>query len=144
MFKYMDTIEKRKIMKNKFLDKSVIKFLVVGGCCTFIDYSIYMIIVDDIGAFGGKGISMGCSMIVNYLLNKYWSFGAKKTKRGKEIIRYILSQIVNITINTTVNFIVLSVLEQKTIAFLCATGVAMMINYLLQKFWVFKKNTISI
>lgn len=139
MFKYMDTIEKRKIMKKKFLDKSVIKFLVVGGCCTFIDYSIYMMIVDKIGALGGKGISMGCSMIINYLLNKYWSFDAKKTKKGKEITRYIISQVANITVNMSVNFIVLSVIGQKTIAFLCATGVAMIVNYLLQRFWVFKK-----
>lgn len=139
MFKYMDTIEKRKIMKKKFLDKSVIKFLVVGGCCTFIDYSIYMMIVDKIGALGGKGISMGCSMIINYLLNKYWSFDAKKNKKGKEITRYIISQVANITVNMSVNFIVLSVIGQKTIAFLCATGVAMIVNYLLQRFWVFKK-----
>lgn len=139
MFKYMDTIEKRKIMKKKFLDNSVIKFLVVGGCCTFIDYSIYMMIVDKIGALGGKGISMGCSMIINYLLNKYWSFDAKKTKKGKEITRYIISQVANITVNMSVNFIVLSVIGQKTIAFLCATGVAMIVNYLLQRFWVFKK-----
>ena len=135
----MDTIEKRKIMKKKFLDKSVIKFLVVGGCCTFIDYSIYMMIVDKIGALGGKGISMGCSMIINYLLNKYWSFDAKKTKKGKEITRYILSQVANITVNMSINFIILSVIGQKTIAFLCATGVAMIVNYLLQRFWVFKK-----
>lgn len=139
MFKYMDTIEKRKIMKKKFWDKSVIKFLVVGGCCTFIDYSIYMMIVDKIGALGGKGISMGCSMIINYLLNKYWSFDAKKTKKGKEITRYILSQVANITVNMSINFIILSVIGQKTIAFLCATGVAMIVNYLLQRFWVFKK-----
>lgn len=139
MFKYMDTIEKRKIMKKKFWDKSVIKFLAVGGCCTFIDYSIYMMIVDKIGALGGKGISMGCSMIINYLLNKYWSFDAKKTKKGKEITRYILSQVANITVNMSINFIVLSVIGQKTIAFLCATGVAMIVNYLLQRFWVFKK-----
>ena len=135
----MDTIEKRKIMKKKFWDKSVIKFLVVGGCCTFIDYSIYMMIVDKIGALGGKGISMGCSMIINYLLNKYWSFDAKKTKKGKEITRYILSQVANITVNMSINFIILSVIGQKTIAFLCATGVAMIVNYLLQRFWVFKK-----
>lgn len=139
MFKYMDTIEKRKIMKKKFWDKSVIKFLAVGGCCTFIDYSIYMMIVDKIGALGGKGISMGCSMIINYLLNKYWSFDAKKTKKGKEITRYILSQVANITVNMSINFIILSVIGQKTIAFLCATGVAMIVNYLLQRFWVFKK-----
>ena len=126
-------------MKKKFLDKSVIKFLVVGGCCTFIDYSIYMMIVDKIGALGGKGISMGCSMIINYLLNKYWSFDAKKTKKGKEITRYILSQVANITVNMSINFIILSVIGQKTIAFLCATGVAMIVNYLLQRFWVFKK-----
>lgn len=139
MFKYMDTNEKRKIMKKKFWNKSVIKFLAVGGCCTFIDYSIYMMIVDKIGVLGGKGISMGCSMIINYLLNKYWSFDAKKTKKGKEITRYILSQVANITVNMSINFIVLSVIGQKTIAFLCATGVAMIVNYLLQRFWVFKK-----
>ena len=135
----MDIIEKRIAMKKNFFDKSMLKFLIVGGGCTCIDYLIYMVLVDDLGAFWGKGISMGCSMIVNYLLNKFWSFGAKRTKSGKEIVRYVISQMVNITVNMSINIIILKALNQKTISFLCATGVAMVVNYILQRFWVFNK-----
>lgn len=126
-------------IKKIILDKSSVRFVLVGGCCTLIDFAIYMLLVDRIGAIWGKGISMGCAMIVNYFLNKFWSFSANNTKAAPELVRYVCAQAVNITVNVSVNAISLKLLGVKSIAFILATGIAMTVNYLLQRFWVFKK-----
>ena len=126
-------------IKKIITTESVWKFLVVGATCTLIDFVIYMVIVDYIGPVFGKGISMGCSMVVNYFLNKYWSFAAKKTKKGRELVRYIIAQACNISVNVGINALVLRLTGVKVIAFIFATGIAMVVNYLLQRFWVFKE-----
>lgn len=119
-------------------DQSIWKFLMVGGCCTIIDYVLYMLLVDDLGIFLSKGGSMGCSMVVNYFLNKYWSFSARENKTGREVIRYMIAQALNILANVCTNAVIFKCFKVKTVAFIGATGIAMVINYLLQRFWVFK------
>lgn len=128
---------KEKLRKIIF-DKSILKFVVVGGCCTLIDFIIYMVIVDHVGVVLSKGISMGCSMIVNYFLNKFWSFSVKETKTGIELVKYSVAQVINITVNVLVNAAVLKLFGIKILAFILATGIAMVVNYLLQRFWVFR------
>jgi len=128
-----------EIIKKSIFNKSVIRFLVVGCCCTALDFIIYILIVDYIGTVLGKGISMICSMVMNYFLNKFWSFSAKTTKDKKELIRYVIAQAVNITVNVTVNVFLLNISSIKVLAFICATGIAMVVNYMLLRFWVFKK-----
>lgn len=129
-----------KTRLQKFgLDKTLVRFIIVGGCCTLIDFGIYMLITEYVGAIIGKGISMGCSMVVNFFLNKFWSFSARGTTSKLELPKYICTQIVNISVNVSVNAGILYMLNMKIVAFVCATGIAMVVNYLLQKFWVFKK-----
>lgn len=98
-----------------------------------------MTVVDYLGVVIGKAVSMICSMIVNYFLNKFWSFSARESKKGKELLRYSASQVCNIAINVSVNAMILKVSGIKILAYILATGIAMVANYLLQRFWVFRK-----
>ncbi len=136
-------MNKTRLQKFGF-DKTLIRFIIVGGCCTLIDFAIYMLIMEHVGAVIGKAVSMGCSMLVNFFLNKFWSFSAGGTADKSELPKYICTQIVNISINVSVNAGILYVLNRKVVAFVGATGMAMIVNYLLQKFWVFKKDKCSV
>ena len=68
-------MNKTRLQKFGF-DKTLIRFIIVGGCCTLIDFAMYMLIMEHVGAVIGKAVSMGCSMLVNFFLNKFWSFSA--------------------------------------------------------------------
>ncbi|MCM1540493.1 MAG: GtrA family protein [Blautia sp.] len=117
---------------------SFLKFCIVGGISTFLDLGIYLLLYDGAGVVLSKIVSMGCSMVFSYNLNKKWSFSISTKRTKKEVGRYLVTQAINMTVNVGVNYIVLEIFQIKLFAFIVATLVAMTINYVLQKRWVFR------
>lgn len=131
-----------KIMKIKELIQYNIgffRFLVVGGLSTSLDMLIYFILFPQFGAIWSKMISMSFSILLSYNLNRYWSFKIERKRTIGEVLKYLATQLINITVNVSTNYIVLSLTGYKIVAFIIATATAMCINYLLQKVWVFRK-----
>lgn len=135
--KYLYNENKEQIMKiinkNKF-----VKFIFVGGTATCIDFVIYMILNNFINLSIAKVISMVTSCIYSYFLNKKWTFECKEKNNSSQIIKYTFSQIINVTTNVLVNFIIYKITNIKIIAYIIATLVAMTVNYVLQKKYVFR------
>lgn len=129
-------------MKDKLInllkDKAVYRFLIVGGTCTGLDFGIYLLVSPYTGVTVGKTISMLCSMLLNYLLNKFWTFDAADSKNIKEIPKYVLAQAANLSVNVSVNTLFMKITDNKIVSFIIATATAMIINFCLQRFWVFK------
>lgn len=119
--------------------KSFFKFCIVGGCATAIDFVLYMLLSAVIPVHAAKTISMICSCTFSFIMNKLWSFEAKDSRTFAEIPKYIITQIVNISLNVGMNSLFLKITGNKIISFVCATGFTMLINFLLQKHFVFKK-----
>lgn len=118
---------------------SFLKFCIVGGCSTLIDFVIYYALSMKVHLLVAKTISMCCSMVFSYFLNKTWSFSSKTSDVKSEVPKYILVQIVNLLINVSTNYLTFEVTKNKILAFVVATGLAMIVNYLLQRVYVFKK-----
>ena len=114
-----------------------IRFLIVGGTSTLIDYILYMLLSIRLDVSISKLISMLCASIFSYINNKNWTFSNKEKTNTIMIIKYVGSQIVNISVNILVNAIMYKLLGIKTIAFIFATGTAMVVNYLLQNYIVY-------
>lgn len=114
------------------------KFLLVSVGALSIDFLIYIILVNFIDVIFSKFISVSVSCIFSYFANKAFTFNIKEksTKRG---VIYVLTQIINISSNTLTNTVILEILRNKIIAFCIATIVGTIVNYVLQKFIVFKK-----
>ncbi len=124
---------------NSFSMKETLKFLVGGGSAVIVDYVVYKILLTmgtDIVL--SKGISYVSGAIVGFIINKLWTFESKGFSK-KEIGKYILLYLVSACLNTGVNKGVLHVTEMTMLAFLCATGVSTIFNFLGQKFFVFVK-----
>ena len=124
---------------NKFDKKEILKFLVGGGTAVIIDfltYKIFMIL--GIERTIAKTLSFICGSIVGFIINKYWTFKSSKFEI-KEILKYIVLYIVTAFINSQVNKYILLLFESEMFAFLCATGVSTILNFLGQKFLIFKK-----
>jgi len=124
---------------NKFDKKEILKFLIGGGTAVIVDfltYKIFMIL--GVERTVAKTLSFICGSIVGFIINKYWTFKSSKFEI-KEILKYIVLYIVTAFINSQVNKYILLLFESEMFAFLCATGVSTILNFLGQKFLIFKK-----
>jgi len=125
---------------NKFDEKEILKFLVGGGTAVIIDFLVYKILmIVGIERTIAKTISFICGSIVGFIINKYWTFKSPKFQI-KEILKYTILYIITAFINSQVNKYTLLLFGSEFFAFLCATGVSTILNFLGQKFLIFTRD----
>lgn len=127
-----------KWIKEKFEIKEILKFLVGGGSAVLVDAVVYALLKCYINLSVAKAISYVAGAIVGFLINKLWTFNSKGFKMS-EILKYIVLYACSAIANTFVNKLILVKFGSTVFAFLCATGTSTVINFLGQKFVVFKK-----
>lgn len=123
---------------NSINKKEILKFLVGGGTAVIVDfftYKIFMIL--GLERTIAKTLSFICGSIVGFIINKYWTFKSPKFQI-KEILKYTVLYILTAFINSQVNKYTLLLFGNEIFAFLCATGVSTILNFLGQKFLIFR------
>lgn len=119
--------------------KELLRFLVGGGSAVIIDFIVYRVLVHfGVDLSVSKAISYVAGAAVGFVLNKFWTFECKKLSIT-EVLRYILLYACSAVANTVVNLVVMWVTSMTIFAFLCATGVSTIMNFLGQKFFVFRQ-----
>lgn len=121
------------------IPQSFYRFVLIGGSATILDFIIYMIISNYIDISISKVISTGLASVYSFILNKKWTFSDKRNFSLSILFKYIVTQIINILVNTIINTLVFRATALKILSFVIATSISMMVNYLLQKIFVFKK-----
>lgn len=138
------------------LTKQIIKFGIVGGINTGIDFLVLNILIYLTGITAGaelfvlNSISFSIAVINSYFLNKHWTF-QDKTQTEQEPIkfsRFLAISVVGVVINGLVitgittsiaPLFGLSAVLWTNVAKLIATGVSLIWNFIGYKFFVFKK-----
>lgn len=124
---------------NKIQTKELLKFLVGGGSAVIVDYVTYKILLLigwDVSL--AKAVSYVCGAAVGFVINKLWTFESKGFSKV-EIVKYIVLYAFSAVVNAGINKLVILIFNVEVLAFLCATGVSTVINFLGQKFFVFAK-----
>lgn len=119
--------------------KQIIRYLFVGGGAVFIDYISYFALMRFVSI--QPSISKGASYILGalfaFIMNKIWTFESDEPTHkalGKFTALYLSTFLANVSINSAV----LWMLGGKQIAFVLATATSIVLNYIGQKFWVFR------
>ena len=120
--------------KNK---KELIRFLIAGFSAVGVDLISYNVLLNFIDYNIAKGFSFFLGTAIAFFINKYWTF-EKDEKSYREILKFALLYSATLTINIITNHYVLIASDFVFLAFLIATGISAVINFLGQKFWVFK------
>ena len=126
-------------IKCKFEIKEILKFLVGGGSAVVVDALFYAILKAYIDFSVAKAISYILGAFVGFIINKLWTFESKKFKVA-EIYKYIILYACSALVNTGVNKFVIWIIPSTVFAFLCGTGTSTVMNFLGQKFLVFRKD----
>lgn len=118
--------------------KESFKYLVSGLSAVATDYLVYLILLNFLSHSLAKAISFISGMFVAFVLNKYWTFSSKN-KVHKDIFKFVILYTCSLTANVLSNKLVLIMFPLViTVAFVVATGVSVIMNYVGQKYWVFK------
>lgn len=135
----MVIIDMKKI-KDIFFNNSIVRFILVGGTSTGIDFIIYMILSQAIPLAASKAISMIVASIFSYVANKRFTFKDKDKTNLKYILRYYFVFAINLGANVGMNYMMFRLTGSKIVAFIFATVCGMTVNYLGQRFIVFNRN----
>jgi gtrA family protein len=123
---------------NSINKQEILKFLIGGGTAVIVDFFTYKIFMMlGLERTIAKTLSFICGSIVGFIINKYWTFKSPKFQI-KEILKYTVLYILTAFINSQVNKYTLLLFGNEIFAFLCATGVSTILNFLGQKFLIFR------
>ncbi len=119
-------------------------FLVVGGIGFLVDAGVLqLLLVAGLGAFGARAVSVLIALTVTWYLNRRFVFKTGGHNRKKaEYGRHLASQSFGALINFCVYGIVLLLVPSlhPLIALAAGSAVALIVNYLMAKYWTFQKD----
>ena len=137
----------KELIKNNDLIK-LIRFSIVGVGNTLVNWSIFFIL----NAFGVYYIiSNIIAYIIAYIIatinssiwNSLWVF---KYGQGLDIntsVKFFILNLVGLTVNTTIMYILVDILNfNKFIALVLASVFVVIMNYTINKLWVFKEKKV--
>lgn len=119
--------------------RELIRYCCVGFGAVVIDYLSYIFMMDlfMLNASFSKGVSYILGALFAFTLNKIWTFKTDVPTHkafGRFSVLYLSTFTANVVINATLLWLGLWV----TIAFTAATATSIVLNYVGQKFWVFR------
>ena len=119
------------------IKKELSRFIIAGFSAVGTDIVTYFVLLNFLNPEISKGISFLLGTVVAYILNKYWTF-EKQEKSYIEIIQFGILYSVTLGINVLTNKTALEYTDLAIIAFFAATGASTVLNFVGQKWWVFK------
>jgi putative flippase GtrA len=124
---------------NSINKKEMGKYLVAGMLALLTDSVVYFVAFHFVSYSIAKSISFICGTCTAYFVNKYWTF-EKKEKSVREAVRFATLYGTSFFVNVGINKLSLTLFPGFVLfAFLAATGSSTVLNFIGQKWWVFKR-----
>ena len=119
------------------IKKEFYRFLVAGFSAVGADFMAYYFLLNFLSIDLAKVLSFIVGTVLAFLMNKYWTF-EKYERSYNEIWKFVLLYTTSLFANVMINRLVIDLTQIVFFAFLMATGISAFINFIGQKFWVFK------
>jgi putative flippase GtrA len=117
--------------------KEIMRFVIVGCGAVLTDFVTYNFSLKLFPMSYSKIISFVCGSLVAFIANKLWTFEQKDNK-SVEIVKFSLLYSISLLLNTSTNKIIFDYSGDKAVSFIFATSLSTLINFVGQKYWVFK------
>lgn len=124
------------------MKKQMMRYLIVGGGAVCIDYLSYFAMMRFLSTppAYSKGISYVLGAIFAFFVNKRWTFESD-VPTHKAFGKFAILYLSTFTANVAINGMVLWLMTSKNLAFFFATATSIILNYIGQKFWVFRRQS---
>lgn len=128
------------------IKREISRFLVVGSMTVMTDYLIYRALqwADLITIDLSKAIGFIAGTLFAYFANRFWTFNQVQSVLCSPLRfaqLYGLTLVVNVAANSAFLIILAGFLQTIEIAFVLATGISAILNFLGMKYYVFKNSS---
>ena len=113
------------------------RFLIVGVGSVSIDLCSYIFLINFVLKDWAKALSFFLGTCFAFLLNKYWTF-RKNERSYRQLSFFILLYTTTLGVNVWINKLILDYSEIVILSFFVATSASTVLNFLGQKWWVFR------
>lgn len=125
--------------------KEIILYLVFGGLTTLVNYASYFIFshLINCSVVTSTSIAWIIAVLFAYITNKLWVFESKSIKKKallKEAVSFFAARAFSGVLDVGIMALFVDVLHfNDLIIKILSNIVVIIINYILSKFWIFKK-----
>jgi putative flippase GtrA len=124
------------------LKTQLLRFVLTGGFSAIVDFGLYFFLYKVVGLQVDLAKALGfiAGTLTAYLINRRWTFGAEPSRSRfvKVMVLYALTFVVQVGLN----HLTLRLLDYKDwalpVAFVVAQGTATVINFVVQRVWIFR------
>ncbi len=120
--------------------QQLLRFLLVGGMATAIQFLLLALFVELrlLPEVAASATAYGFAAAANYLANYYLTFNSRRS-HWQTLPRFLITATLGLGINTLVFAAAFHLLGYYLIAQVIATGVTLVVNFLLHKFWIYSR-----
>ncbi len=123
---------------NRISKRELVAFLIFGCTAVAVDFITYTLLILSIPHSPAKALSFLAGTVISYTGNKIWTFKST-SKVHHDLVPFYTLYLFSLAVNVAINKAVLMVNPSWILlAFLAATGTSTIINFVGQKWWVFK------
>ena len=128
----------------KFINDDLIRFIkfgMVGVLNTLVNWVIFFIL-NALGMYYilANIIAYILGTVNSYLWNTLWVFKYKDKASTETTIKFIILNLIGLGLNTGILYVLVDLCNlNKFIGLVITTGIVMIINYVVNKLWVFSK-----
>lgn len=127
-------------LKDNKLFIQIMKFVVVGGIATIIDFAVLYVLKEFCGLYElvANTISFIVSLIYNYIASVKWVFEVDKNKDSKkQMVLFIVFSVIGLCLNNLIMWICISMLSiYYLIGKVIATAIVMVFNFITRKMFL--------
>lgn len=129
----MKTKDAKKFLVGNSRISEILRFCIVGGLATVIQFGIYVVFVDAVGvkAVPSTLISYAISFIFNYILSSFFTFHKKPS--AQNMMGFVTSHAINMGLQAGIVAIFKGIIG-NTLALLPAFAICIPVNYLMVRY----------
>ncbi len=119
----------------------LIKFLLTGGTSALIQYLLLITLVEflHVSETPSSALAFTLSAIFNYCVNYYFTFEAKNSHK-KTLVKFSITASLGLSLNTCIFWLGVSIFPHYILAQCLATGVTLLSNFALHKYWIYPES----
>lgn len=119
-----------------------VKFNLVGVLNTLVDLGVYTVLtVFGLNKYIAQVLSYACGVLNSYLFNTLWTFKKERRRTAKEFLLFVCVNLVSLGVSLGMLYVAEHYLhvQHTLLQKLIATPVAMAVNFIGNKLFVFKR-----